>query len=295
MMLSYIIIKVPSALHLARNLLIILAVTKINRKKNRINKRKRRGRKSPENKMIGIEEKQKGKVLTTRQKALFVKYYPVIDKIVNSMKTKLPAYADYDELHSAGVTGLADAICKLDPSRSGSYAGYISTRVRGAIIDELRSLDYMSRSARSDAKQLDKLREELEQKLGRAPKDSELREKMGVSEKQFERIKRRTQSCSFISLNDSPENDDGNVPSFAESIADENAETAVDAVEKKELAENVRRSIAALPEKQRRVIENYYFKDKKLGEIAKEFGLTEARICQIHAQALNSLRPKFVN
>ena len=165
----------------------------------------------------------------------------------------------------------------------------------GAIIDELRSLDYMSRSARSDAKQLDKLREELERKLGRAPKDSELREKMGVSEKQFERIKRRTQSCSFISLNDSPENDDGNVPSFAESIADENAETAVDAVEKKELAENVRRSIAALPEKQRRVIENYYFKDKKLGEIAKEFGLTEARICQIHAQALNSLRPKFVN
>ena len=153
----------------------------------------------------------------------------------------------------------------------------------------------MSRSARSDAKQLDKLREELEQKLGRAPKDSELREKMGVSEKQFERIKRRTQSCSFISLNDSPENDDGNVPSFAESIADENAETAVDAVEKKELAENVRRSMAALPEKQRRVIENYYFKDKKLGEIAKEFGLTEARICQIHAQALNSLRPKFVN
>ena len=245
--------------------------------------------------MIGIEEKQKGKVLTTRQKALFVKYYPVIDKIVNSMKTKLPAYADYDELHSAGVTGLADAFCKLDPSRSGSYAGYISTRVRGAIIDELRSLDYMSRSARSDAKQLDKLREELEQKLGRAPKDSELREKMGVSEKQFERIKRRTQSCSFISLNDSPENDDGNVPSFAESIADENAETAVDAVEKKELAENVCRSIAALPEKQRRVIENYYFKDKKLGEIAKEFGLTEARICQIHAQALNSLRPKFVN
>ena len=96
-------------------------------------------------------------------------------------------------------------------------------------------------------------------------------------------------------MNDSPENDDGNVPSFAESIADENAETAVDAVEKKELAENVRRSIAALPEKQRRVIENYYFKDKKLGEIAKEFGLTEARICQIHAQALNSLRPKFVN
>lgn len=209
------------------------------------------------------------------------------------MKTKLPSYADLDELHSAGVGGLADAVRKLDPAREESFGGYISTRVRGAIIDELRSLDYMSRSARSDAKQLEKLREELEQQLGRAPKDSELREKMGVSEKQFEKMMRRTQSCSFISLNDSPESGDANTPSFSESIADETAETAVETVEKKEFAENMRKNIAQLPEKQRRVIENYYFKDKKLGEIAKEFGLTEARICQIHAQALNSLRPSM--
>ena len=180
--------------------------------------------------MIGLKENQKEKVLTARQRALFVKYYPVIRKIVNSMKTKLPSYADLDELHSAGVGGLADAVRKLDPAREESFGGYISTRVRGAIIDELRSLDYMSRSARSDAKQMEKLREELEQQLGRAPKDSELREKMGVSEKQFEKIMRRTQSCSFISLNDSPESDDGNTPSFSESIADENAETAVETV-----------------------------------------------------------------
>ena len=103
------------------------------------------------------------------------------------MKTKLPSYADLDELHSAGVEGLADAVRKLDPAREESFGGYISTRVRGAIIDELRSLDYMSRSARSDAKQLEKLREELEQQLGRAPKDSELREKNGRFGKQFER------------------------------------------------------------------------------------------------------------
>ena len=243
--------------------------------------------------MIGLKENQKEKALTARQRDLFVKYYPVIRKIVNSMKTKLPSYADLDELHSAGVGGLADAVRKLDPASEERFGGDISTRVRGAIIDELRSLDYMSRSARSDAKQLEKLREELEQQLGRAPKDSELREKMGVSERQFEKMMRRTQSCSFISLNDSPESGDVNTPSFSESIADETAETAVETVEKKEFAENVRKNIAQLPEKQRRVIENYYFKDKKLGEIAKEFGLTEARICQIHAQALNSLRPSM--
>lgn len=151
----------------------------------------------------------------------------------------------------------------------------------------------MSRSARSDAKNLEKLRGELEQKLGREPTNAELRGRLGVSEKQFDKILRRTQSYSFISLNNSPESDDGNTPTFAESIADENAETAVESVERRELAEDVRRNIALLPERQRRVIENYYFKDKKLGEIAREFGLTEARICQIHAQALNSLRPKL--
>ena len=198
--------------------------------------------------MIGLKENQKEKALTARQRDLFVKYYPVIRKIVNSMKTKLPSYADLDELHSAGVGGLADAVRKLDPAREESFGGYISTRVRGAIIDELRSLDYMSRSARSDAKQLEKLREELEQQLGRAPKDSELREKMGVSERQFEKMMRRTQSCSFISLNDSPESGDVNTPSFSESIADETAETAVETVEKKEFAENVRKNIAQLPE-----------------------------------------------
>lgn len=241
--------------------------------------------------MIGIKESQD--TLDSRQKALFVKYYPVVAKIVNSMKSKLPNYADVDELHSAGVSGLADAVRRFDPSREGSFGGYIATRVRGAIIDELRNLDYMSRSARSDAKNLEKLRGELEQKLGREPTNAELRGRLGVSEKQFDKILRRTQSYSFISLNNSPESDDGNTPTFAESIADENAETAVETVERRELAEDVRRNIALLPERQRRVIENYYFKDKKLGEIAREFGLTEARICQIHAQALNSLRPKL--
>ena len=80
-----------------------------------------------------------------------------------------------------------------------------------------------------------------------------------------------------------------------ESIADENIPTAGEEIESREMSESVRRNIANLPEKQRKVIEGYYFQEKKLGEIAKDFGLTEARICQIHSQALNALRPKFVN
>ena len=169
-------------------------------------------------------------------------------------------------------------------------------RIRGAIIDELRDLDYMSRSARSDAKNLEKLRSELEQKRGREVDNEEIRIEMGVSRKQFDKILRRTQSCSFVSLNDSASDaSDTIIPSFSESIADENAEPAYADIERRETAMEIRRSVSALPEKQRRVLEGYYFRHKKLGEIAKEFGLTEARICQIHSQALNNLRPKFAN
>ena len=82
--------------------------------------------------------------LTKVQQDFFIKYYPVVRKVVNSMRGKLPSYADMDELHSAGVSGLADAIKRLDPNRSDTFDGYIATRIRGAIIDQLRNLDYMS-------------------------------------------------------------------------------------------------------------------------------------------------------
>ena len=235
------------------------------------------------------------KPLTPEQREFFVRFFPVVRKIVNSMRGKLPSYADLDELHSAGVTGLANAIQKLDPTRKDTFDGYIAMRIRGAIIDELRSLDYMSRSARNDAKHVEKLRLSLEQKLERAPRVEELRKEMGVSEKQYNKIMRRTQAYSFISLNNIPENNENSPPTFADTIADENSSSPADELEHNETYEEIRQNLATLPEKQRRVLDSYYFKHKKLGEIAKEFGLTEARICQIHAQALRNLKPKLAN
>lgn len=237
------------------------------------------------------------KPLTRKQKALFVKHFPLVRKIVNSMRKKLPSYADLDELISVGVYGLADAISKFDPSREQKFSAYASTRIRGSIIDELRDLDYMSRSARNDSKNVEKLREELEQSLGRKPNDAELRNRMGVSQKQFDKIMRRTQTFSFVSINEPLQNGDSDSASggISRSIADENSPSAKEELEKKEMAQNLRTRMSELPERQRTVLQRYYFDEKKLGEIAKEFGLTEARICQIHAQALSSLRPKFVN
>jgi RNA polymerase sigma factor for flagellar operon FliA len=243
-----------------------------------------------------IEKETKPRVLNEKQKKLFVKFYPLVRKVVNSLRSKLPSHADIDELHSAGVMGLADAIQRLDPDREERFCGYVTMRIRGAIIDELRDIDYMSRSARTDAKNLEKLRSKLEQKHGRDINDEEVRAEMGVSRKQFDKILRRTQSYAFISLNDSVNDDSENsIPSFSESIADENAKPAYADIERSERISEIRRNVAKLPEKQRHVLEAHFFGHKKLGEIAKEFGLTEARISQIQSQALNTLRPMFDN
>lgn len=233
-----------------------------------------------------------GKILTPRQQRMFVKYFPMVGKIVNSMRRKLPPYADLDELHSVGVSGLADTVGRLDFSRKRSFDSYVAARLRGAVLDGLRKIDYMPRSARSDAKRLERIRNSLEQRYGRAPTDFEVRREMGISRKQYAGMLRRTRACSFVSLNDiRGRNSDS--ASFAESIVDENARGAYENMERTELSESLRRNVAALPEKQRRVIEGYYFQKKNLGEIAGEFGLSEARICQIHSKALDALRPKF--
>lgn len=245
--------------------------------------------------MKSEQSKKRTKPLTKYQSEIFVKYYPLVRKVVNSMKGRLPAYADIDELHSAGVAGLADAVKRIDAGRKETYESYISTRIRGSIIDELRSLDYMSRSARQDAKNIERARADLEQTLRRAPSDGELRRALGVTPKQYEKMLRRTQVLSFISLNNSSCESDLSAPRFEESVPDKAAPTPLGKLVSNEISSDIRSSINSLPDKQRRVIDSYYFQDKKLGDIAKEFGLTEARICQIHSQALKNLRPKLAN
>lgn len=232
------------------------------------------------------------KPFSPTQQKIFEKYFPIVRRIVNSMRSKLPPYADADELHSAGVWGLADAIRRLDDSRSDSFDGYIAIRIRGAIIDELRNIDYMSRSARNDAKNIEKIKNDLEQKLSHAPSDREVMSAMGVSRRQFDKIMRRTQTYAFISINDNKSDSDS---SLEETIPDNYSPTPAEQLQRRERFTEIRDGIKTLPEKQRRVIDSYYFQHKKLGEIAREFGLTEARICQIHSQALSNLRPKCSN
>ncbi len=234
------------------------------------------------------------KTLNLSQQELVIKHYPLVQKIVNSIKSHLPAHADLDELHSAGVGGLVDASMRLNPDRRETFGAYAAMRIRGAIMDELRKLDYMPRSARQDAKRLNRAREDLESKLGRTATENEVRKSLALSPKQYTRVLRRTQNIAFVSINDDASSD-GETRNLCEIIPDESASSAVENIEKQELYTLLTQCILNISEKQRRIIECYYFKGQKLAEIAKSFGVSEARVCQIHAQALKILKAKFRN
>ncbi|MBO6101785.1 MAG: FliA/WhiG family RNA polymerase sigma factor [Opitutales bacterium] len=233
-------------------------------------------------------------VLNQRQKNLIVDHYPLVQKIVNSIKNRLPSHADLDELHSAGVGGLVDASIKLDPNKSKSFKAYASMRIHGSIMDELRKLDYMPRSARQDAKKISKAKDELENALGREASDAEVRKALKMSRKQYSKVLRRTQNIAFVSLNDDS-SANGQTRNIGEIIPDEACLSAVEKIERDEMAFLLKTKLAALPEKQRRIIQSYYFEGKKLAQIAKEFSVSEARVCQIHAKAIKSLQSKFKN
>ncbi|MBO7520699.1 MAG: sigma-70 family RNA polymerase sigma factor [Opitutales bacterium] len=241
-----------------------------------------------------MKTKGENKTLSEFQKKLILENYALVDKTLKSIRPRLPAHADFDELRSAGVGGLVDAAVKLNPKKSDKFGAYASMRIRGAIMDELRRLDYMPRSARQDAKRISRTREALESALGRPATDGEVRAAMGLSRHQFAKMARRTQNLTFISLNDDSTKD-GEARDLSEVIPDENAITAIERIERKEMSQMLKSTIFNLPEKQRKIIESSYFQEKKLAQIAEDFNVSEARICQIHAQALNTLRAKFRN
>lgn len=223
--------------------------------------------------------------------AILAQHAPMVKIIVARMRSKLPSHADIEELESAGMMGLLAAIERFDESKGYTFQTYASIRIRGAILDELRAMDMVPRSVRLKQRIIAKTSSALEQRIGREPSEEELREELKMDHKSFERLRFQTQPVSIVSL-------DGTIKdtteSFHESIADENACIVPERMEREELQELVARKIMELPQQHRRVIALYFNESMTLAEIGELMGLSEARICQIRAQALEHLR-RFVS
>jgi len=224
------------------------------------------------------------------EKELIERYLPLVRNVVDRIRLNLPPHVDVEDLYSVGVTGLIAAVRKYDPEQGHTFAGYATTRIRGSILDELRRLDWCPRRARAKAKKLKESINEIEQKVGRAATEEEVRLHLGLTPKEYAKWIEEARPVCFIAIDQNAENEDSEGASLHELIADESDVSVRDRMEKDELMQLVASRIAELPEIPKKILAMYYFENMRLAEIAAVFDLTESRICQIHAQTVIGLR-----
>jgi len=214
-----------------------------------------------------------------------------VKKISGKLAMSLPSHIDDEDLIAYGVFGLLDALQKFEPSRGVKFETYASLRIRGSIIDGLRSMDWVPHSARQKVKKVNQVYVELENSLGRSPEMEEVAEKLGISLEELNSILLQSQFMTLVSLDEALATDskDNNI-SALDMIIDHKSEESFEQIEKEEQKKILIEAIEKLSEKEKMVIALYYREDLTLKEIAAIMKLSESRISQIHSQAILRLR-----
>jgi len=220
---------------------------------------------------------------------LILKYAPLVKFITERMAIRLPPNISKEELTSAGTLGLLDALDKFDPEKGVKFQTYAEHRIRGAMIDELRKLDWVPRSIRKEIHKIEDAMIACQSRLGRKPDDFEVAQEMGIDIHSYHKIINRSQGISLLSfdtvMTDSP------IPQFSKQDLD--ALSPFDEYKKKELKKTISRALSKLSKKEQTVMSLYYYEQLTLKEIAKVMDLTESRISQIHSKAIIILRAKL--
>ncbi|MBS3957156.1 MAG: RNA polymerase sigma factor WhiG [Clostridiales bacterium] len=226
---------------------------------------------------------------------LILNYSPLVKYVAGRVSTSLPQTVDTADLVSYGLFGLIDAIEKFDLDRNIKFETYAIARIKGAIIDELRSMDWVPRSVRSRAREIENAYIVLENRLRRAPTDPEIAEEIGVSTGDLRDILSKLSYTSVVSFEelwiggaDREDRGDG-----ASSIPDHNADDPVASFESAEVREILTGAIERLPERERIVIALYYYEGLTLKEIGRVLGVTESRVSQLHTKAVLRLRARL--
>lgn len=224
------------------------------------------------------------------EERLIQEYLPLVKAVVGRLAMALPAHVDADDLHSAGLVGLLNAVRNYDAGAGTSFETYARIRIRGAVFDELRKLDWVPRSVHSKARKIQLAMQEVEQRHGRLPTDHEVARELNIPVPEYHRWLADVRPATFVCLDAAPsaESDDG--ATNYECVADLSVESPEEGVNRRELADLVAARIQQLPEMQRKVLALYYFEGMRLREIAEAFGVTESRICQIHSQAILAIK-----
>lgn len=220
------------------------------------------------------------------------RFAPLTKMVAAKIAARLPSSVELDDLVSSGVIGLIDAIDKYDAEKSQNFKKYAEIRIRGAILDELRSMDWVSRTIRRQSSALDKTQRGLRRKLGRDATDNEVAEELGIDLDHYHKLLHKLQPVLLVSFDDLGVNSDGERRSFAQYLRDWEALDPSVVVHFKKLRATVKEQIAKLPEKQRIVITLYYLEGLNLKEIGKVLDVTESRVSQLNTAAIKSLQAK---
>ncbi|MHB8659417.1 MAG: RNA polymerase sigma factor WhiG [Solirubrobacteraceae bacterium] len=225
---------------------------------------------------------------------LVVAYSPLVKYVAGRMSSGLPAHVDEADLVSYGLTGLISAIERFDLSREIKFETYAITRIRGSIIDELRTLDWVPRSVRARAREIERANVKLEGRFQRAPTDEEMAAELQMSTEDFHGSLLQISNSTIVALDELwSVSDAGDQVSLLDTLPDRGAPDPQAAVDQSELRDRIADAIAALPEREKLVVALYYYENLTLREIGEVLGVTESRVSQLHTKAVLRLRSKL--
>jgi RNA polymerase sigma factor for flagellar operon FliA len=223
---------------------------------------------------------------------LILHYSPLVKFVAGRVLSRLPSTLDTNDLVSYGILGLIDAIEKFDLERGLKFETYAVPRIRGAILDELRSIDWVPRSVRSKARAAEQAYAKLEHRLGRSPTDEELASEMGITSSDLDNLMRQTTRASVLQLDEVLFTGNLGARTLGETIVDHGDGPGAN-LEVEETRRIVSRAITGLPDRERQVLTLYYYEGLNLAEIGDILGVTESRACQIHTKAVHQLRHRL--
>jgi RNA polymerase sigma factor for flagellar operon FliA len=227
---------------------------------------------------------------------LILHYAPLVKYVAGRVGSGLPAHVEQADLVSYGTFGLIDAITRYEPTREVKFESYAMSRIRGAIIDELRNTDWIPRSVRMKARQFERTVAELEGKLHRTPSDEEVAAAMDLDVEEVRRFLGQLSLVNVVALDELLTDDDGGgSPSLGDTLQDSSALDPQAMAEHGEARQMLARAVEHLPDREKVVVSLYYFEGLTLADIGRVLGVTESRICQLHTKAVLHLRTKLAD
>ena len=225
--------------------------------------------------------------------ALIRQYLPLVRRLANYMIAKLPPNIELDDLVQVGMIGLTEALSRYEATQGVQFETFATQRIRGAMLDELREGDWMSRSSRKSQKDIERAVQRLEQRLGHSPLESEIAQEMDMSLQDYQSLLGKVRGTQLVYLEDMSRGDSDEGEGFLDRHFADTSVDPVNLLRDQRIRTALVGAINTLPEREQYIMSMYYEHDMNLKEIAAVLGVTESRVCQLHSQSIARLRAKM--